>query len=125
EAALRDTVLLTRPGDEVGPAGRMLLAWRRLAVGPAEELLTEENLAAVVEGLGYAPDDEVLSDLAAALRQLGTGAGTVGMIIGAFSAAERNGFGRVLGAWLADALMAQRLSWPHGIPLLGTRPLWA
>lgn len=29
EAALRDTVLLTRPGDDVGPAGRTFLAWRR------------------------------------------------------------------------------------------------
>src|ERR1700712_2225678 len=28
ESALRDAVLLTRPGDNVGPAGRMLLAWR-------------------------------------------------------------------------------------------------
>lgn len=36
EAALRDTVLLTRPGDSlsVGPAGLLLLAWRRLAVRP-------------------------------------------------------------------------------------------
>jgi hypothetical protein len=30
EAALRDAVLLTRPGDDVGPAGSLLLAWRRL-----------------------------------------------------------------------------------------------
>lgn len=29
EAALRDAVLLTRPGDAVGPAGLLLLAWRR------------------------------------------------------------------------------------------------
>ncbi|WP_352842391.1 SMC-Scp complex subunit ScpB [Mesorhizobium sp. M0514] len=40
EAELRDAVLLTRPGDDVGPAGRMLLAWRRLAGSPAEKLLT-------------------------------------------------------------------------------------
>ena len=43
EAALRDAVLLTRPGDNVGPAGRMLLAWRRLALRPAEDLLTEKT----------------------------------------------------------------------------------
>ncbi|WP_192385082.1 DUF1403 family protein, partial [Mesorhizobium silamurunense] len=36
EGALRDAVLLTRPGDflSVGPAGSMLLAWRRLASRP-------------------------------------------------------------------------------------------
>lgn len=51
EAALRDAVLLTRPRDSlsVGPAGRLLLVWRRLAVRPPQNLLTEKNLAAVLE----------------------------------------------------------------------------
>ncbi|WP_352972073.1 DUF1403 family protein [Mesorhizobium sp. M0954] len=31
EAALRDALVITRRGDDVGPAGRMLLAWRKLA----------------------------------------------------------------------------------------------
>jgi hypothetical protein len=31
ENALRDAVLLTRPGDDVGLAGRMFLGWRRLS----------------------------------------------------------------------------------------------
>ncbi|MER9125796.1 DUF1403 family protein [Mesorhizobium sp. M0959] len=43
EAALRDVLLLTRPEDEVGPAGRMLLAGRELAAHPAEDLLTGET----------------------------------------------------------------------------------
>ena len=43
----------------------------------------------------------------------------VGMLTGAFMAAERHGFGRSLGAWLADALLAQRLGWPYALPLLG------
>lgn len=120
EAALRDAVLLTRPNDDVGPAGRFLLAWHRLATRPAEDLLTERNLAAVLEYLGYARDDDAVSDLADELRQqLGTGAGTVGMLIGAFTVAERYGFGRAVGAWLADALLAQRLGWVHAMPLLG------
>ncbi|MER9630973.1 DUF1403 family protein [Mesorhizobium sp. M0296] len=119
EAALRDAVLLTRPGDNVGPAGLLLLAWRRLATRPAEELLTAKNLAAVLEDLGHARDDEALSDLSTALRQLGAGTDVVGILNGAFMAAERHGFGRVLGAWLADALLAQRLGWAHAVPLLG------
>jgi hypothetical protein len=119
EHALRDAVLLTKAGDDVGPAGLLLLAWRRLAVRPAEELLTEKNLAAALEEFGYAPRDEGLSDLAVDLRQLGAGVGMVGTLTGAFMAAERHGFGRAVGAWLADALLAQRLGWTHAIPLLG------
>lgn len=119
EAALRDAVLLTRPGDEVGPAGRMLLAWHRLAARPAEDLLTEKTLDAVLEDLGYARDDESVSDLTDDLRQLAASDGTVGMMTGAIASAERRGYGRALGAWLADALLAQRLGWAHAVPLLG------
>ncbi|MBZ9806134.1 DUF1403 family protein [Mesorhizobium sp. ES1-6] len=120
EGALRDAVLLTRPGDflSVGPAGLLLLAWRRLATRPGDELLTEKNLAAVLEEFGYAPDDEVVSDLADDLRQL-AGAGMVATLAGTFMAAERHGFARAVGAWLADALLAQRLGWAHAVPLLG------
>ncbi len=119
EAALRDAVLLTRPGDDVGPAGRMLLAWRRLATRPSEDLLTERNLAAVLEEFGHAPDDEAVSDLRGELRRLAAG-GMVETLTGAFIAAERYGFGRAVGAWLADVLVAQRLGWAHAVPLLGT-----
>jgi len=119
ESALRDAVLLTRPGDDVGPAGRMLLAWRRLAARPAEELLTKKTLAAVLEDLGLTRSDEAISDLTDDLRQLDANTGTVETLVGAVAAAERCGFGRVLGAWLADALLAQRLGWTHAIPLLG------
>ncbi|MER8563209.1 DUF1403 family protein [Mesorhizobium sp. M0578] len=122
EAALRDAVLLTRPGDEVGPAGLLLLAWRRLAARPAEELLTKRNLAAVLEEFGRTHDDEAVSDLADEVRQLGASVGTVEMLTGAFASAGRHGFGRYLGSWLADALLAQRLGWPHAVPLLGAQP---
>ncbi|MER9793351.1 DUF1403 family protein [Mesorhizobium sp. M0213] len=125
ESALRDTFVFSGPGDSLsgsttlGPAGLLLLAWRRLAVRPAEDLLSKKNLAALLEEFGYAPDDEAVGDLADDLRQLAAGAGTVGMLAGAFVAAERYGFGRAVGAWLADALLAQRLGWPHAVPLLG------
>ncbi|MGB3391704.1 MAG: DUF1403 family protein, partial [Pseudaminobacter sp.] len=118
--ALRDAVLLTRPGDEVGPAGRLLLAGQRAAAQPAEKLLAEKNLAAVLEEFGFfARDGEVVSDLVDDLRQLAACAGMVETLTGAFVTAERHGFGRVLGAWLADVLLAQRLGWTHAIPLLG------
>ncbi|MES0192781.1 DUF1403 family protein [Mesorhizobium sp. LSJC264A00] len=119
ESALRDAVLLTRPGDNVGPAGRFLLAWRRLAGTPAEKLLTAASIARVLENLGHVRDDKAVSDLADELRQLAVSAGTVGMLTGAFMAAKRHSFGRTVGAWLADALLAQRLGWTQAMPLMG------
>lgn len=118
EAALRDAVLLTRPGDDVGPAGRMVLAWRRLVTRPSEYLLTRKNLGAVLEEFGYPLDDEALGDLADELRKHGAG-GMVDMVVGGFAAAERYSFGRAVGAWIADALVTQRLGWPRAVPLLG------
>jgi hypothetical protein len=125
EAALRDTFVLSGPGDSLsgsttlGPAGLLLLAWRRLAARSAEDLLKKKNLAAVLEEFGYAPDEPLVSGLADDLRQLGAGAGMVAMLTGTFMAAERHGFGRAVGPWLADALLAQRLGWAHAVPLLG------
>lgn len=118
EAALRDAVVLTRPGDDVGPAGRLSLGWRRLAARPTEDLLTGKGLGAMLEELGHPPNDEAVSALAGELRRLSAG-GMVGMLPGAFIIAERYGFGRPVGAWLADALVAQRLGWVHAVPLLG------
>ncbi|MER9964930.1 DUF1403 family protein [Mesorhizobium sp. M0045] len=123
EAALRDAVLLTRSGDDVGPAGHLLLAWRRLASRPAEELLKEKSLVAVLEEFGYAGDDEAVSNLADDLRQLAASDGAVGMMTDAITTAERHGFARTLGAWLADALLAQRLGWAYAMPLLGAEPV--
>ena len=121
ESALRDAVLLTRPGDflSVGPAGSMLLAWRRLAGTPVENLLTRKSLGAVLDDLGLRRDDDAVSDLADDLRQLSAGIGMVGLLTGAFTAAESRGFARTFGCWLADALLAQRLGWAHAVPLLG------
>ncbi|RNJ42307.1 hypothetical protein B5V01_28830 [Mesorhizobium erdmanii] len=122
ESALRDAVLLTRPGDflSVGPAGLLFLAWRRLATRPAEDLLTKKTLAAVLEEFGFAHDDEVVSDLVEDLQQLAAGDGSMRIVTGAIAIAERHGLGRALGTWLADALLAQRLGWPHAVPLLGS-----
>jgi hypothetical protein len=92
EAALRDAVLLTKPGDDVGPAGCLLLAWRRMAATPADKLLAAAGIGAVLDDLGLARDDEGASDLAAELRQLSGNDGTLGMLTGAIASAERRGY---------------------------------
>lgn len=98
EAALRDAVLLTKLGDDVGPAGHILLAWRRLVGTPAVKLLTAASIGAVLEDLGLAHDNAAVGDLSDELRQLSASTGVVGLSTGALAAAERHGFGRVAGA---------------------------
>lgn len=125
EPALRDAMLLARPGDilsgstTLGPAGSMLLAWRRLAGTSAEKLLTEASISAVLDDLGLRREDDAVGELANDLRQLSADMGMVGMLTGAFTAAERYGFAQAFGFWLADALLAQRMGWEHAVPLLG------
>jgi hypothetical protein len=119
ESALRDALLLTRQGDDVGPAGRILSAWRRLAATPADKLLSEASIRAVMDDFGLAYDGGNMSCLTDDLRQLSADDGMVAMTTRAFAVAEQYGLGRALGAWLADALLAQRLGWTHAVPLLG------
>jgi len=96
----------------------MLLAWRRLATLPPEDLLTGKNLGAVPEEFGHASDGEAINELLGELHRLSAG-GMVDMVVGGFAAAERYSFGRAVGAWFADGLLAQRLGWTHAVPLLG------
>jgi hypothetical protein len=125
-AALRDALLLTRPGDNVGPAGRMLLAWRTLASRPGATLLGEAALADVAADLGSALDAAAAGQIGDEIRSL---AGAVGNAVAAAADAiavlERHDSraARALGPWLADAVLADRLGWPRAVPLLGTHPV--
>jgi hypothetical protein len=130
EAALRDALHLSRPGGDPGPAGRFLLAWRKLAARPTRQW--RSSLAAAVEVLRV-PLDEALEEaleaaeacaasarpapfaaaraFAITRRALTSGAGRP-------SLGGRGGEGELLAAWLADAVLAQRLNWPFALPLL-------
>ena len=128
EAALRDALHLSPPGGDPGPAGKFLLGWRELAARPTRQW--RSSLAAAAEVLGVA-DDEALQQaleaaeacaasarpapfaaaraFAVARRALASGAGRQ---------SRRGGEGELLAAWLADAVLAQRLNWPFALPLL-------
>jgi hypothetical protein len=122
EAALRDALLLTRPGDEVGPGGRMLLAWRKLVSRSAEILPGASTLVDVAADLGVAIGEDKSDEIDAAIRP---GAGGQGNAVGAAADAivllERSDqrAARALGPWLADAIVANRLGWLRAVPLLG------
>lgn len=125
-AAVRDALLLTRPGDDVGPAGRILLAWRKLASRPCETLLADAALADVAADLGVAIDNEATGDFDDAIRPIDGGhRNAVAAAVDAIAVLERRDSraGRELGPWLADAIVAGRLGWPHAVPLLGIHPV--
>ncbi len=126
ETALRDALQLTRPGDDPGPAGRRLLAWRALAArstgmwrqsfDAAAAILgveRDEGQQAAVEAAEACAAGHRLAPFAAARayelarRALAPAAGRAGA-----------GEGELLAVWLADSVLAHKLKWPFVLPLL-------
>ena len=69
EAALRDAIALAKPGQELGPAGRVYAAFRTLS-GPGDPF-RPERLSAVAADLQAPLDPKKAAELAAALRKVG------------------------------------------------------
>jgi hypothetical protein len=130
EASLRDAFHLTRPGADPGPAGRRLLAWRELSARSVGRWRQSFEVAAAVLGV---PHDETLLEAfdaaeagAASARPAPFAAAQVFALVGRAltlnagrpSLGGRGGEGELLAAWLADAVLAQRLKWPFALPLL-------
>jgi hypothetical protein len=117
EAGLRDAWYLTRNGDDPGPGGRILTAWRRL--GERAALRSEHWLL----GLPAAFElrlDKALEDVVAAATKLTKGEGSAvaaAAEIAAISLRFRPDC-EVLALWLADAVLAHRLKWPVPVPLI-------
>ena len=118
EAQLRDTFALRKPGDDPGPAGRMLIGWR--ALGEARALRTADWPARLPGffDLPPGPSAEILRDLGA--RFVGR---TPPLRFAAEAALEVLSLGpahRGLALWLADALLARALGWDRPVPLLAS-----
>ena len=118
EAQLRDAIALRRPGDDPGPAGRMLIGWR--ALGEARALRSADWPVRLPGFFDLPPDP-----IAELLRDLG--ARFVGRIPPLRFAAEATrevlSLGpahRGLALWLADALLARALGWDRPVPLLAS-----
>jgi hypothetical protein len=118
EAALRDAIALARPGQELGPAGRVYVAFRALA-GPGDPF-RPKRLAAVAANLQSPLDPQNAVEIAAALGETG-GRGRPAPIAAA-AAAEAvvalKADAEPLALLCADAALARASSWPTPLPLL-------
>ncbi|MEO6012376.1 MAG: DUF1403 family protein [Devosia sp.] len=117
EKALRDTHFFRAAGDDPGPAGNLLLAWRRLA--GRSTALDEAALRPVAEHFELKWDD-ALAEVVANGEDLAA-SGRPAPLLAAELAAElyrARPDAELLAFWLADALLAKKLRWPIPVPLL-------
>lgn len=116
EATLRDHWYLRRDGDDPGPAGHVLKAWRWLGERATLSEQWELNLAAL---LAHSFDDALHNTIAFATDHLkGEGSPVrVAAAVAATSLRFRPDC-RPLALWLADAVLASRMNWPAPVPLL-------
>lgn len=117
EAALRDAWLLRQPGDEVGPAGNVLAAWRRLAGRSLPPGLEDLQAVAVLLGIDWSDSFGELIDIAREEVRGGAPAPVVAariasVVIGEDPKAE------LLAWWLADCALSWRMGWRHAVPIL-------
>ncbi|MEO1987105.1 MAG: DUF1403 family protein [Martelella sp.] len=116
EAALRDAVLLTAAGDDPGPAGKMFLAYKRLATRkPGFSVKQVEDLADL---MGLAFDDHLaaIPELADAVLQSGRAVPfVVADLVTAILAIRPDAEPLV---WaMADMMIATLLKWNRPVPL--------
>ncbi|SDR64303.1 Protein of unknown function [Rhizobiales bacterium GAS113] len=113
EASLRDAWYLRRPDQDPGPAGRILGAWRRLArASGVFELVVEAAMAFGLPNEG-ALERVTIQGLANSDRPALVAAAEAATLVMA-GRPERE----ILGLFIADAVLAQRLRWPVAVPLL-------
>ncbi len=117
EKALRDAVLLTAPGDDPGPAGKVLLAYKMLATRKPN--FSSKAVAELSDLLGLAWDDRLAAavDHADAALQSGLSAPFAAADLVSAIWSDRPDAEPL--AWaLADALVAMMLKWERPVPLL-------
>ena len=118
EAALRDTWLLRQPGDEPGPAGNVLAAWRRLAGRSLPPAIEELQTVAALLGVGWSDGFGDLIDVAREEVRRGAPAPVVAAHAAA-AVVREDPKAEILAWWLADCALSWRMGWRHAVPILG------
>jgi hypothetical protein len=118
ESALRDTHFLRGAGDDPGPSGHLLMAWRRLASratgcdANAVRPVAEQHF-----GLTW---DDALAEVVANAEDMVVSPRPAPVLAAEIAAAvyRARPDSELLGFWLADMLLAQKFRWPVPVPLL-------
>ncbi|MEQ9637732.1 MAG: DUF1403 family protein [Devosia marina] len=116
-SALRDGHFLRGAGDDPGPSGHLLMAWRRLANRTTG--CDAESVRPVADHLGVKWDDalaEIVAnaeDMVVSSRPAPTLAAEIAAVV-----YRARPDAELLGFWLADMLLAQKFRWPVPVPLL-------
>jgi hypothetical protein len=118
QTELRDVQLLRRPGDDPGPAGRVLLAWRQLVV--RSPVFSQEAIAKAAAGFDIAVNAAELAAFANLADDAARSDRTAIVVVAEMT--ERvmkvRTDAELLALWLADAMLAQKLKWPVPVPLV-------
>jgi len=117
EPAIRDAVLLTGPGDDPGPAGKLFLATRMLVRRTGT--ITTPFVGELATLLGMKWDDGLASipDMVDTTIQSGRLVPlVVAELISAMTTTRPDA--EVMALGLAETVLAQKLNWPRPVPLL-------
>ncbi|PRX08517.1 UNVERIFIED_ORG: uncharacterized protein DUF1403 [Martelella mediterranea] len=117
EAGLRDAVLLTAAGDDPGPAGKMVLAYKRLAT--RKPGFSTKQAADLADLMGLSFDDHLSTIPELADTALQSGRAVPFVVAELVSAIYRDRPDAEPLAWaLADMMIASQLKWNRPVPLL-------
>lgn len=118
EATLRDHWYLRREGDDPGPGGRILDAWRRLGERTASDV--EEWIWAVAPSLGHGLNSLPIQIVELAGRHTKREHAMPVLAAAEIIAASRRLLPdeELVPLWLADAVLAHQLRWPAPVPLI-------
>ena len=118
ESALRDTHYLRSAGDDPGPAGHILMAWRRLASRTTS--CDEQSVRPVAEQHFALHWNDALAEVVANAEDMVASSRPAPVLAAEIAAAvyRARPDAELLAFWLADMLLAQKFRWPVPVPLL-------
>ena len=118
EHALRDAVLLTAAGDDPGPAGKVVLAYKRIS--SRKPGFSPKHVGELAELLGLAWDEPLAASTATAadeaLQSSRSAPFAAAELVTTLCAAHPDA--EPLAWALADGLIAAKIKWPFPVPLL-------
>lgn len=120
KAALRDAWLLRQPGDEPGPAGHVLGAWRRLAGRSLPPGVEDLQAVAVLLGIDWSDSFGELIDIAGEEVRGGAPAPVVAARV-ASAVMREDPRAEIFAWWLADCALSWRMGWRQAVPVLASQ----